>query len=87
MDTVTQDRYEDILFFREDNLLFTAEHELAYCIRAQEDGLWCGKTLRSGWGALHGEMNDLTCAYMTELRLPVFTPLLETACPAEPELD
>ena len=34
VDTVTQDRYEDILFFREDNLLFTAEHELAYCIRA-----------------------------------------------------
>ena len=28
VDTVTQDIYEDILFFREDNLLFTAEHEL-----------------------------------------------------------
>ena len=79
VDTVTQDRYEDILFFREDNLLFTAEHELAYCIRAQEDGLWCRKTLRSGWDALHGEMDDLTCACVTKLGLPVFTLPLETA--------
>ena len=38
-------------------------------------------------GCQHGEMDDLTCAYMTELGLPVFTPLSETACPAEPELD
>ena len=61
-------------------MLFTAEHELAYFgIGAQEEGLWCGKTLRSGWGALHGEMDDLTCAYMTELGLPVSTQLLETA--------
>ena len=37
----------------------------------------CG--VGSGWGALHGEMDDLTCAYMTELGLPVFTLPLETA--------
>ena len=79
MDTVTQDRYEDILFFREDKLLFTTEHELAYCIGAQEEGRWCGKTLRSGWGALHWGTDDLTCAYMIELGLPVFTLPLETA--------
>ena len=79
MDTVTQDIYEDILFFREDKLLFTAEHELAYCIGAQEEGLWCGKTLRSGWGALNWGTDDMTCAYMIELGLPVFTLPLETA--------
>ena len=30
-------------------------------------------------GCQHGEVDDMTCAYMTELGLPVFTLPLETA--------
>ena len=54
VDTVTQDRYEDILFCRENILFFTAEHELAYVSERRRMALWCGKTLRSGWGASTG---------------------------------
>ena len=36
METIIQDRDEDILF--ENILLFIARHELAYVIRVQEDG-------------------------------------------------
>ena len=40
VDTVTQDRYEDILFFRENILFFTAEHELAYVSERRRMALW-----------------------------------------------
>ena len=54
VDTVTQDRYEDILFCRKNILFFTAGHELAYVSERRRKALWCGKTLRSGWGASTG---------------------------------
>ena len=52
METITQDRYEDILF--ENILFFIAEHELAYVSECRKMALWWGKTLGSGWGASTG---------------------------------
>ena len=40
VDTVTQDRYEDILFFRENILFFIAEHELAYVSERRKMARW-----------------------------------------------
>ena len=39
METITQDRYEDILFV-ENILLFIAEHELAYVSECRRMALW-----------------------------------------------
>ena len=49
METITQDRHEDILF--ENILFFIAEHELAYVSVCRRMALWWGKTLGRGWGA------------------------------------
>ena len=39
----------------------------------QEDGSVVGEDPGEWVGCQHGEMDDSTCAYMTELGLPVFT--------------
>ena len=60
METIIQDRDENIL-------LFIARNELAYVIRVQEDGFVMGGDPEERVGYEHGVIDDWTCAYKTEL--------------------
>ena len=65
-ETITQDRYEDIMFL-ENILFFIAAHGLAYVFRVQEDGSVVRGDPGEWVGYQHGVIDDSTCAYMTEL--------------------